>query len=135
VHADFLCLSREDQASSNPHPYWYGRIIGIFHALVRHVGPRSKSTDIQRVDFLWVRWFGRDLSYLGGWNRRRLHRLGFLHDSDEGAFGFLDPNEVIRAAHLIPGFAYGRTTEILGHSIARQDYENDEDWQYFYVSP
>jgi hypothetical protein len=54
-----MCLSREDPDDANSHPYWYGRIIGVFHALV-HIGSRSKSTEIQRVDFLWVRWFGRD---------------------------------------------------------------------------
>src|SRR5215472_18709524 len=59
THAEFMCISHEDD-NTNAHPYWYGRIIGIFHALVCHVGPQSKSTEIQRIDFLWVRWFGHD---------------------------------------------------------------------------
>jgi hypothetical protein len=31
--------SHEDE--EDRHPYWYGRIIGVFHALVRHIGPTS----------------------------------------------------------------------------------------------
>jgi hypothetical protein len=39
-------------------PFWYARVIGIFHALVSssHTGVVEKS--FQRMDFLWVRWFG-----------------------------------------------------------------------------
>jgi hypothetical protein len=132
THADFMVLSHEDQNSAMPHPYWYGRIVGIFHAQVRHIGPRSKSTEIQRIDFLWVRWFGRDMDYHAGWKRKRLHRLGFM--SDDGAFGFLDPNQIIRGVHLIPGFALGRTSMYLGPSIARQDSENDKDWYRYYIN-
>lgn len=136
THADVMVLSHEDE-DEDPHPYWYARIIGVFHAQVSHIGPRSQSTDEQRMDFLWVRWFGRDLNYKAGWKAKRLHRLGFLLSEDRGAFGFLDPNEVIRGVHLIPAFAYGRTSDILGPnpSIARQPHENDEDWTFYYVNP
>jgi hypothetical protein len=30
--------------------------------------------------------------------------VGFVEDSDELAFGFLDPSLVIRRCHLVPGF-------------------------------
>lgn len=132
THADIMVLSHEDEPNeSKRHPYWYARIIGIFHFQVRHVGPFSKSADAQRMDVLWVRWFGRDMSYRTGWKARRLHRVGFVRDEP---FGFLDPNEVIRGAHLIPAFAHGRTEEILGPSIARQPSESHEDWLYYYVA-
>jgi hypothetical protein len=130
-----MSLSREDQNSGDSHPYWYGRIIGVFHAFIRHIGPQSKSTEIQRVDFLWVRWFGRDPKSEGGWAKKRLHRIGFLDSDDDSAFGFLNPTEIIRAVHLIPAFFFGKTTEILGPSIARQPQEEDEDWNFFYVNP
>lgn len=43
-HADIMVLSPENEDENNdPHPYWYARIIGIFHAHVRHIGPDSKS--------------------------------------------------------------------------------------------
>ena len=88
----------------------------------------------QRMEVLWVRWFGRDLSTPGGFRTRCLHRIGFLDSDDLNAFGFLDPKEVIRGVHLIPNFASGRTASLLGPSIARHQNENDEDWMYFYVA-
>ncbi|KAG2029536.1 hypothetical protein BDR03DRAFT_825481, partial [Suillus americanus] len=33
THADIMVLSHEDD-EANGHPYWYARIIGVFHALV-----------------------------------------------------------------------------------------------------
>jgi hypothetical protein len=133
THPDIMTLSHEDDGeASESHPYWYGRVIGIFHTEVRHVGPLSLSSDPKRMDFLWVRWFDRDLSHHAGWEARRLHRVGFVEG--RGAFGFLDPADVIRGVHMIPAFAYGTTSEFLGPSLARQRSENDEDWVYYYIS-
>lgn len=83
--------------------------------------------------FLWVRWFGRDLTYRAGWAARRLHHVGFVDGLDPEAFGFLDPSEVIRGVHMIPGFAHGHTWGSLGPSIARKVPENDRDWTFYYV--
>ncbi|KAF7341461.1 GLOBIN domain-containing protein [Mycena venus] len=136
---DFIVQAHEDEDETATHPYWYGRIIGIFHASVRHVGPLSKNrTKVHRMEFLWVRWFGRDLSHPGGWKYKRLHRVGFLDASepDSGAFGFLDPAEVIRAAHLIPAFHFGRTSRYLGTTVARMYHgEDQQDYNYYYVNP
>ncbi|KAK6972044.1 GLOBIN domain-containing protein [Favolaschia claudopus] len=108
TNSDIMVLSHEDEVDgTEAHPYWYARVIGIFHAEVRHVGPKSKTTRTQRMEFLWVRWFGRDMTYKAGWKARRLHRVGFVDFEDGGAFGFLDPSEVIRASHIIPAFHYG----------------------------
>jgi hypothetical protein len=128
-----MVLSHEDD-DEDPHPYWYARIIGVFHAQVRHTGPQSKLKDVQRMDFLWVRWFGRDLSYKAGHAMKRLYRLGFIDSKDLGAFGFLDPDVIIRGVHLIPAFAYGRTSSLLAPSIARQPNENDSDWVFYYIN-
>ena len=63
-----------------------------------------------------------------------MHRVGFLPPDVPGAFGFLDPAEVIQGVHMIPAFAYETTNELgLGELIAHQAGDN-EDWQYFYVS-
>ncbi|KAJ7155302.1 hypothetical protein C8R46DRAFT_1296775 [Mycena filopes] len=126
TNSDIMLLSREeDDGESTPHPYWYARVFGIFHANVRHVGEKSKSTKPTRMEFLWVRWFGRDLTHEAGWKARRLHRLGFLDHAGGGAFG---------AAHLIPAFHHGRTSSLLPKSIARRPDQNDEDWNYYYVN-
>jgi hypothetical protein len=57
----------------------------------------------------------------------------FVDSLDPEAFGFLDPGEVIRGVHIIPAFAHGRTSDLLGPSISRQPAENDKDWLYYYV--
>jgi hypothetical protein len=135
TRADVMVLSSEDTLGEKQiHPFWYARVIGIFHANVRHSGPHSKSDDFNRTEFLWVRWFGRDLSYNAGWEAKRLHRVGFIDSDDSEAFGFLDPNDVIRATHLIPAFAHGRSKELLPPSIARNPKEKHADWVYFYVN-
>lgn len=135
THSDIMLLSREEEEDEDQfHPYWYARVIGIFHCEVRHVGEKSKSSKPVRMEFLWVRWFGRDLTHIGGWKTRRLHRLGFIDYASSGAFGFVDPAEVIRGAHLIPAFHYGRTADLLAESIARRAEENNEDYQYYYVN-
>jgi hypothetical protein len=87
------------------------------------------------MDFLFVRWFGRDSDPQPGWKSRRLIRLGFVPGNDGSAFGFLDPNQVIRAIHLIPAFHWGRvTTKYLPRSpIARGIDDPDHDWQLFYI--
>ncbi len=131
TQADVMILAHEEMATHDSHPYWYARIIGLFHVYVAHAGDAHGE---QRIDFLWVRWLGRDLSHKSGFKARRLPRVGFVPATDPEAFGFLDPGDVLRAVHLIPAFAHGLTSEMLGPSIARRPSEDDEDWQYYYVN-
>jgi hypothetical protein len=75
-----------------------------------------------------------DTNYRAGFQRKRLHRVEFIPSDDPNAFGFLDPDEVVRAAHLIPVFYHGGTESLLqGLSVARDEGEVD-DWRYFYVN-
>ena len=128
MHADVMVLSRENGAT---HPYWYARVLSVFHAVVSH----GRSTEPQRMDFLWVRWFGTDPNnYRSGWKAKRLHRIGFIPHDTKGAFSFLNPKEVIRAVHLIPAFAHGQTELLLPPSIARPTDDNNEDWIFYYVN-
>ena len=143
---------RRDQDSMNPrtlcnvmvqscetekdhHPFWYARVLGVFHARVLHVGPRSQNKSVQTMEFLWVRWFGLSQEYRTAKSKTtRLPQIGFVPDSDPSAFGFLDPSLVIRGCHLVPAFAHGRTSELLRavNTVARPVGETD-DWTYFYV--
>ncbi|KAI0063164.1 hypothetical protein BV25DRAFT_453896, partial [Artomyces pyxidatus] len=136
THPDIMVLSREDGAEAGAddvHPFWYARVVRIFHVEVRHRGPASTSFNSRRMDVLWIRWFGLDMDAPGGWATKRLHGVSFIPDDDGGAFGFLDPDQVIRGVHLLPAFHFGRTTLRLGPSIARKATENDEDYEKFYV--
>lgn len=134
-HADVMVLSHEDDESG--HPYWYARVVGVFHATIQFKGLASHpaiKADVRNMDFLWVRWFGRDLHHKCGWKAKRLHRVGFINAEDPGAFGFLNPKHVIRAVHLIPAYAWGRTKTLLPPSITRSPSENDEDWVFYYIN-
>lgn len=133
----FMVLGSENEAHKEPHPYWYGRIIGIYHAEVIYTGPESRSFEPQIMEFLWVRWMGRDpnTNYHAGWTARQLPRIGFVYYEDEAAFGFLNPSLILRAVHLIPCFSSGRTKELLPQrSLCRLPNEKDEDWDMFYVN-
>src|SRR5262245_22695215 len=80
-----------------------------------------------------VRWFSIVPGYRYGPKIARLPKVGFMHSTDDSAFGFLDPSLVIRGCHLIPAFADGRTSELLpSPSIALPIGETD-DWKAFYV--
>lgn len=131
THADFMVLGHDE--GPDVYPYWFGRIVGVFHADVLHTGAQSTSPEPQRMDFLWVRWFVRDTTYKSGSKAKCLCRITFDDDTDY-AFGFLDPQEIIRAVHLTPAFAHGRSAEALGPSLVRHPRENDEDWNFYYVS-
>ncbi|KAJ3542003.1 hypothetical protein NM688_g6018 [Phlebia brevispora] len=137
MHADFMVLNpgEDDLDECKRHPYWYGRVCGVFHAYVQYTGPGYISKEKRQMEFLWVRWFGRDLKAPGGFATRRLHRLGFVDADEPGTFGFLDPSLVICAVHLIPAFHHRCTQDLLGPSILRRELEKDEqeDWKYYYM--
>ncbi len=109
--------------------------MGVFHANVQHVGKDSRDYTPRRMEFLWVRWLGVVPDYSFGRHQARLPKVGFIPDSDEFAFGFIDPSLVLRGCHLIPAFEDGRTAELLsttGVSEARPSGGQD-DWRYYHV--
>ncbi|KAF8501973.1 hypothetical protein JB92DRAFT_2658525, partial [Gautieria morchelliformis] len=134
-HCDLMVLAREDPTDPHYHPFWYARLLAIFHVNVIHQQPDGTLAPPRLMHFLWIRWFGRDLTYRSSAGAKRLHQLGFVSESDDTEpFGFLDPANVIRAIHTILAFAHGRTTELLGPSIARRDATQSDDWRYYYVN-
>jgi len=113
------------------HPFWYARVLGIYHANVYFGGPLKSQSE--RVEFFFVRWFGHDPDWNGGPAARRLDRIGWVPEHDaSGAFGFLDPARVVRACHLIPAFSVGKTKRLLAPS---QTWDSRSgDWVNYYVS-
>ncbi|KAA1473807.1 hypothetical protein DENSPDRAFT_780478, partial [Dentipellis sp. KUC8613] len=110
--------------------FWYAQVIGIFHAQVHY-----RNMSPKRMEFLWVRWYGSDPETRAPGSRTaRLPKIGFVPEDDPLPFGFIDPSVVIRAAHIVPAFADGRTTGLLreGKSVGRLDGATD-DWTNFFV--
>jgi hypothetical protein len=83
------------------------------------------------MDFLFVRWFKHDTT-AAGFAAKRLQRLQFFEDDSPDAYGFLDPECIIRGVHIIPGFAFGHPEGLLTPTIGRR--ESDLDWVLYYVN-
>jgi hypothetical protein len=112
------------------HPFWYAKVLGIFHLNV-HWHTDSSTSATRRVDFLWVRWM--QIAQLGDWERCILDRVEYVPDSSyRDMYGFLDPACVIRACHMIPAFHFGRASH--SHPSIAQDDAANGDWSSYYVN-
>ncbi|EJD50312.1 hypothetical protein AURDEDRAFT_58653, partial [Auricularia subglabra TFB-10046 SS5] len=127
-HSDVMMHSPEERR--NAHPYWYARVLDIFHVNVLRGDTPAPPP---RFNILWIRWFGEDPEWEDGWKKRRLPRVDFVPASDPDAFGFIDPATVLRAAHMLPAYAEGRTQDLLpaGNSLARGPDEVDDFVNYY----
>ncbi|KNZ75394.1 hypothetical protein J132_03434 [Termitomyces sp. J132] len=72
------------------HPYWYFRIVKIFHALVW----------LNESGQEWGQWYGVDDDAKSGFAAKCCYRIGFVEGED--TFGFVNPADVLHAVHLIP---------------------------------
>lgn len=121
-----------DEEIEHASPYWYARVIGLFHG---EFACRGDNNPAKHLDCLFVRWMKRDTDDGLGFRTMRYPKISFWEGQNTvEAFGFIDPSQVIRSVHLIPCFHLGRTKELLPPSMARQPKEEDEDWLAFYVN-
>ena len=126
--SDIMVLADKDPT----HPYWYARVIDIFHAMVQLNSPEIWSWEFQRMEFLWVQWYGIDDEVKSGFAAKRMFQVSFFEGSD--AIGFVNPADVLCAIHLIPHFAGPRITDLLGQSIVRREDEMDQDYERYYMN-
>lgn len=133
THCDVMVLSPE--TTPGAHPFWYARVLGVFHAKVLHTGSQSRNRSVQHMEFLWVRWFDAVPNYQSGSSDARLPKIRFIREEDPKAFGFLDPSLVLRGCHLVPAFATGRTVELLKtvSPTAARPLGETSDWASYYV--
>ncbi|KAH7917139.1 hypothetical protein BV22DRAFT_1026926, partial [Leucogyrophana mollusca] len=68
-HCDVIVLSQD---VNNPHPYWYARILRVFHVGVLHIHPETGAQSEHYMDILWVRWFGEVPGHRSGTKAARL---------------------------------------------------------------
>ncbi|KAF7793821.1 hypothetical protein EIP86_004942 [Pleurotus ostreatoroseus] len=134
TRADVMVLNPGDEESENEqHPYWYARVCGIFHANVSYTGPGSTGREPQRIEFLWVRWFGLEPGSENPFKSLRLPLVGFVSEDVPGAFGFLDPAQVIRAAHIMPAEEFGLKDGLMGSALRRERPAENADWNFYHV--
>jgi hypothetical protein len=138
-HCHIMMLANTNLEDPNlpiTHRFLYARVLGIYHVDAAYVGPGSKSNSTTRYDFLWVRWFERTdfhSSRNTTFNKYNLETLTFppMSAGDHDAFGFVDPNDVLRGCHIIPRFSQGlRYTD--GHGLSKLARDK-EDWREYYV--
>jgi hypothetical protein len=122
-----------DSTSSNStQSFKYGRVIGVHHVNVIYTGPGMRDYQPRRIEFLWVRWYRNVGVIKTGWQARKLDRVQFQPVADDGAFGFVDPSDVLRSCHIIPAFAKGRL-HVDGKGLSRcaRDFS---DWVEYYIN-
>src|SRR5216683_2040291 len=131
-------MVKSPETGLHAQPYWYARVIGIFHAVVSSSHPGVKTKSHGQMEFLWVRWFrvepGR---YCHGFHLAQLPKIGFVESLDDYAFIFLDPRQVIRGAHITPAFFKGRTSALLPATKSQLQVlspDETDDWVNFYVN-
>ncbi|KZT38989.1 hypothetical protein SISSUDRAFT_1128360 [Sistotremastrum suecicum HHB10207 ss-3] len=140
---NILLPALESDSEDGPTSFWYAQVLGIFHVMARDRA--APTAEHRRIDVVWVRWLGNDPESPGSFKRKRLPRVGFVPQDPDAdiagedslaAFGFIDPADILRAAHLIPAFDHGRRTDLFGANMRSsvQPKDGTGDWQYFYVN-
>lgn len=135
-HCNILLLrptptNNDIETTSTTHPFLYARVIGIYHANIVYTGPGMLNYNPTRFDFLWVRWY-KHIPAEGPINQQspyRLDQLTFPPMTSEGAFGFIDPADVLRSCHIIPAFQQGNR-EGEGMSKFARD---SGDWKAYFI--
>ena len=136
-HCDimFLASPGETETKKSCHPFLYARVLGIYHVNVVYTGPGMVSYEPMKLDFLWVRWLNvsLDSSYsVKHLKQASLDCLTFPPMATDGAFGFVDPELVLRCCHLLPMFSEGkRLKDGVGLSNLARD---NQDWRYYLVN-
>jgi hypothetical protein len=134
AHCNIMTLTdtHDDQDQDTIHPFSYARVLGIYHVNVVYVGPGMIDYQPRRLEFLWVRWYQRSQTIQAGWQARKLDRVQFLPPADDGAFGFIDPSDVMRGCHIVPAFCRGKAhIDGKGLSHCARDFS---DWAAYYVN-
>ena len=85
-----------------------------------------------------MQWFSVEPGqYQHGFHLAHLPKISFMESSDEYAFTFLDPKQVIRGAHIIPVYSEGRTLTLLPATksiVQVLSPDKKDDWVNFYVN-
>jgi hypothetical protein len=128
-HRDIMLLAKRE--TDTDHPFVYARVLGIFHVNVIYIGEGMLDYDARRVEFLWVRWFEYEGRQSTSWSDLKLDSINFPPMATEGAFGFVDPRDVLRSSHIIPAFAKGKRHR---DGIRLSRLANDgHDWSHYCV--
>lgn len=138
-HSNVMTVSKTfdptSHSSEDGHPFAYARILGIYHADIIHTIPGSRNSTAHSMEFLFVQWYRLDHQYKAGFQHRRFHRITLVSPDTDDAYGFLDPDDVIRGSHLIPAFAHGKVEPRTPMtSLSNTPATMDDQWLFYYVN-
>ena len=100
----------------------------------------------RRFDLLWVRWYEPapdqpDITDPSNtlWTTKHLERLSLMPLSDPSACDFVDPADVVRAAHIIPRFSAGKRYKHDSDNFAPDRLfskwaDDRSEWNEYYVN-
>jgi hypothetical protein len=126
-----MVLCPDNDQGSKGHRFIYGKVLGIYHVNVIHIGVGMTDFTPIRVEFLWVRWY-EPMEQISSWDTSTLDQLWFPPMDDKFSFNFIDPGDVLRGCHIIPVFTRGkRHDDRLGVSAFAGD---KDDWRKYYVN-
>lgn len=126
--------SQNDGDSASRHRFRYARVLGIYHANVIYVGHGMLNYQPRRMEFLWVRWYHTVDTATSGWKALKLDRVKFLPVVDDGAFGFIDPSDVLRGSYIVPAFASGKRWMTRAREEVSLCAQNSSDYVQYYVN-
>ncbi|KAK0226896.1 hypothetical protein EDD85DRAFT_777476 [Armillaria nabsnona] len=86
------------------------------------------------MQFLWVCWYAFDSSVPSRFKVKHLPCLGFLPGDDSLVFGFVDPEHILHACHIMPVYHSGLMPDILAPSISCRFNEKHIDWIQYYMN-
>jgi len=85
------------------HPFWYARVLGIFHARVLHTGCAARIAPYSIWNFFGVRWYGIQPGHRYGFKVARLPKVGFVEEEDDQLLASR-PSLCCAVAILVPAF-------------------------------
>lgn len=136
---DFMCLREaadgETCETEDGGRYHYGRILGIFHANIQYSGPGAFDFRRRRFDFLWVRWFLSE-GKVKQWSDKQHDIVSLAPLVAPTSCDFVDPLDVLRAAHIVPRFASGLLYDPASSTnrLFSKHARDRADWREYYVN-
>jgi hypothetical protein len=131
LRRDIMMLAN-DRDAENDHPFWFARVLGIYHVNAVYTDPGMLDYTSQRFDFLWVRWFQSHGKTSARWQEHHLDTVSFPPMAHQDSFGFVDPEDVLRGCHIIPHFRHRR---VHFDSVSLSRCANDgQDWNRYAVN-
>lgn len=117
-------MHEDEEDNNNQHPYWYAKVLRIFYMNSQ----LFDSSETEKMDFLWIHWFEQDPDHAGGFKACHLYHIGLIDPKDPSFYLFLNPSNVLWAAHLIPTFLIGRLV------LDPEANKDNADWEFYYLS-